>query len=379
MKISRRRRNSRDWRTATLVGAAVAASLLAAGCSGGSRDEASAATGQSDAVVDAMGPVTEVEGPTEAFEPPTGKRILILVCGSAGQGCVDEADETKKVAESLGWTVDLVDGKLEPSVWNQAVKQAVDSGVDGIIAVSADPNLYSEAMSDVAEEDVPFVLTNQTPVEGDVEGIDTYLAPDPVAGGHDVAEWIIKDSGAGANVLLLDLPGYNSAMTRTRTIAEDLAEQCDDCAVFKEDVAVQTMGTSLAPLVTSQLQQHPEIDYVWSPDDCCASFIQQGIQQAGRTSSIKLVSMGGFPDQLARIETGELTADLATATLYTSWLSVDSLARGMAGLKVEEYWPVPQRLWTTANFDETPDDILEVGWNTDFDFRSQFKEMWGTK
>jgi ABC-type sugar transport system substrate-binding protein len=379
MKILRRRRLG--GRRALTLGAAVAATALAlTACSGVSKSEAPAAAGgEGGAVVDAMAPVTEAEGPTEAFKPPAGKHILILVCGSAGQGCVDEANETKKVAESLGWKVDLVDGKLDPTVWNQAVSHAVDTGVDGIIAVSADPNLYADAMRSVAAKDVPFVLTNQTPVEGDVQGIDSYLAPDPVKGGHDVADWIIKDSDGKANVLLLDLPGYHSAMTRTKTIADDLASKCDGCTVTKRDVSVQTMGTSLAPMVTSQLQQNTKIDYVWSPDDCCASFIQQGIQQAGRTSSIKVVSMGGFPDQLARIETGQLTADLATATLYTSWLSVDSLARLMGGLATEKYWPVPQRLWTPANLDEAPDGFLDVGWNTDFDYQAKFKEMWGTK
>jgi ribose transport system substrate-binding protein len=354
------------------------ASVVLAACSGGSADAVNAGAGAGTRV-DAMNPVTQVTGPTEAFAPPSGKRVLILFCGSAGQGCVNEANETKRAAESLGWTVDMVDGKLDPTVWNQVVKQSVESGVDGIIAISADPNLMADAMRDVQAKDIPFVLTNQVPAEGDVAGVDTYLAPDPVKGGKDVADWINADSGGKAHVLLLDLPGYHSAVTRTRAIAEDLQRKCPDCVVHKADIAVQTMGTSLAPLVTSQLQQYPDVDYIWSPDDCCVIFVQQGILQAGRASNVKVVSTGGFPDQLANVRSGHLAADQATATLYLSWLSVDGLARLMAGQPVEKYWPVPQRIWTAANIAEAPEKMFTSGWNTDFDYEAQFTGMWGTR
>lgn len=368
----------RSRRGVTLWGVLASTSLVLAGCSGGgAADEGS--SGGDSVVVDAMKPVTKVDAPTKAFDPPSGKRVLILVCGSGGQGCVNEGAGAKKAAESLGWKVDLVDGKLDPTVWNQTVKQAVNSGVDGIIAISADPNLYADAMEAVEARDIPFVLTNQIPADDDVKGIDTYLAPDPVKGGNDLAEWIIADSDGKANILLLDLPGYDSAMTRNRTIAEGLKRDCPECVVHKADIPVQTMGTSLAPLVTSQLQQNPDIDYVWASDDCCVSFVQQGIQQAGKTSGVKLVSMAGYPAQLGHVKSGQMAADLATATDYAAWLSVDSLARGMADQPVEKYWPVPQQLWTTANIVDAPDKMIKSGWNTEVDYVTMFKRMWGIR
>lgn len=367
-------------RAGALIGSLMVASLVLVGCSGGVGDEQTAGTDAagSAVTVDAMNPVTEVEAPTEAFAQPEGKHILVLSCGSAGQGCINEATETKKVAESLGWTADLVDGKLDPTVWNQVVKQAAESGVDGIIAVSADPNLMADAMAVVEANGIPFVITNQVPTDEDVAGITTYIAPDPVAGGEQVGEWIIADSGGTANVLLLDLPGYYSAVTRTATIGETLAADCPDCEVSTADVPVQTMGTSLAPLVTSRLQQNPDIDYVWSPDDCCVSFVYQGIQQAGRTSDVKVVSTGGFPEQFPNLESGQLAADQATPVLYESWLSIDSLGRAMAGLPVETYWPVPQRLWTAGNIAEAEEEQYQTGWNLDLDYEAMFRELWGS-
>jgi len=365
--------------------ASVSALTLAA-CSGGTGESGAAAAdtngsggGDKTVVTEAMGPVEEVDAPTEAFTPPSGKHILIMPCGSAGQGCINESDVSEKVAESLGWTVDVIDGKLDPTVWNQTVKQAASTGVDGIIAISADPNLYGDAMELVAEKDIPFVLTEQTPGDQDVDGIDSFIAPDPAVGGPDVAEWVIEDSGGNTEVLLLDIPGFTNVQQRTAAMAETLESSCEDCVVHREDITAATFGTSLAPLVTNTLQQHPGIKYIWCSDDAVVSFVQQGVQQAGKSGSVKVMSMTGYPEQMTQLETGEMALELASATPYAAWLSVDTLARLMAGEPTEKFWALPQRIWTTQNIGEAPASVFENGWDIEFDYQAMFHELWGTE
>ncbi|MFC7789949.1 sugar ABC transporter substrate-binding protein [Microbacterium sp. MAHUQ-60] len=369
-------------RALLLTAVAVASALTLAACSGGSSDSSSTSEGPGEAsavVTDAMGPVTEIDAPADSFTPPTGKHILIMPCSSAGQGCVDEAEEEKRVAESLGWTVDVVDGKFDPTVYNQTIKNAVASGVDGIIAISADPNLYGDAMTSVVAKRVPFVLTQQTPGANDVEGIDTYIAPDPLVGGEDVAEWLMADSAGKAHVLLLDVPGVPNVQQRTAAIAAKLKSDCADCVVYSSDITTATLGTSLAPLVTTQLQQHPDIDYVWGSDDATASFIQQGIQLAGKSGSVKLLSMTGLPQQMSQIKTGQVALELASPTPYSAWAAVDSLARLMADQSVSKFQVVPQRIWTEANIDDAPEEIFTRGWDIEFDYRDAYHTLWGTK
>lgn len=363
-----------------LTTAAVLAVMALAGCTGGTSASPSADDG-GGTTTDAMAAVTEVDPPGEAFAPPTDKHIMILMCSSAGEGCVNEAEEERAIAESLGWTVDVVDGKFDPTVWNQAVKQAADTGVDGIISISGDPNLMAEAMEVVREKDIPLVLTNQAPAPGDVAGIDTYVSPDPVRGGEDIADWVIADSDGKANVLLIDAPGYTNVERRTAAIKGRLGADCEDCVIEEVDMSAATVGTTLAPAVTSRLQQHPGIDYVVAPDDCCVSFAQQGVQQAGRAATTKVISVGGFDEQLESLRDGgsSLAADLATPQRFMAWTAIDSLARLMAGLPAEEFLAAPQRLWTTANIDEASDELYEKGWNLDFDYRPGFRDLWSVK
>lgn len=372
-----RRATTLRARTAAALGAATLALAMAA-CSTGT--PAAGAAKSRDIELPAMKAVTAFVGPAESFQAPKNKHIMVLVCGNTGYGCVREGNAVKEAAEELGWTADLVDGRLDPTVWNRAVKQAVDSGIDGIVSVASDPNLMGEAMQRVAAEKVPFVMLGQTPKDGDAPGVQTWIRPDTAEGGKAVAQWIKADSDGKGNVLILDLPDFTDIMKRHDTITSTLKSECPGCTVHRAEVASQTIGTSLAPLVTSQLQQRPDTTYVWGPDDSVGDFVAQGIQQAGKTAAVKLLSTSGTtPSSVARLKNGTQAADLLFPDDYMGWLAVDSLARGIAGEPVEKLWDAPQRLFTGKNIGEAPADLAKVGWSTEFEYKPEFRKLWGLK
>jgi ribose transport system substrate-binding protein len=371
-----RRAKARLTRTGAALTAAALALAMAA-CSTGTTTAAGAAGGK-DIELPAMKAVTTFVGPSESFDAPKKKHIMVLVCGNTGYGCVREGNAVKQAAAELGWTADLVDGRLDPTVWNRAVKQAVDSGIDGIVSVASDPNLMGDAMQQVAAEKVPFVILGQTPKDGDVPGVQTWIRPDTAEGGKAAAAWIKADSDGRGTVLVLDLPDFTDIMKRHDTITGTLKSECPGCKVHRAEVASQTIGTSLAPLVTSQLRQHPDVNYVWGPDDSVGDFVAQGIQQAGKSSAVKLLSTSGTtPSSVARLKNGTQAADLLFPDNYMGWLAVDSLARGIAGRPVEKLWDAPQRLFTAKNIGEAPSTLADEGWNTEFEYKPEFRKLWG--
>lgn len=376
--------HARNWRTRAAGAVIVGVSLTVAACSGTgvtspTATSAAAATDRG-VVLDSMKPVTvNPDAPTEPFKPAAHKHIMIMTCGNAGAGCVRIAQGAKEAAEAIGWTADVVDGRFDPTVQNAAVLQAVHAGVDGIISVAADPNLMSQAMALVAAKKVPFVVASQTPSAHDVPGVDSWVSPDPVQSGKNAAEWVQKDSAGKAKILIVDLPGFADIGTRNGTLVAGLRSDCAQCVIYRVNGSAQTMGTSLAPQVTSQLQQHPDTTYVWSPDDALSDFIAQGIRQAGKTSSVKLVSRSGSPEELTRIKEGTAAADGAAPDNYGGWLAFDSLARAISGVTVKNYVIEPERWFSAANIDGAPSDMLVKGWNVDFDYRAAFKTMWGVQ
>lgn len=363
------------------LGLVVALMALAlAACSSGTGAEATDSVKAGPVSLDAMKPVTEYVGPTEAFTPPTGKRITVVVCGNFGAGCVREGKAVKEAAEILGWKVDMVDGRLDPTVQNRAVKQAAESGTDGIVGVSTNPNLMGDGMAEVVKRKVPYIAMSQAQRADDVAGVQTYISLAPEKSGKIAAEFLEAASGGKGHFLILDLPGTPDIEDRNDTIVNTLKDSCADCKTYRSDVSGQTVGTSLAPLVTTQLQQHPDITHVWVLDDAVGEFVAQGIQQAGKTSSVKMVGISSSTEaSIGHLKDGTQAGDILWDDYWGGWLAVDSLARAFAGEPVEREWETPLRLFTPENVSELNDDAKDVGWRAEFDYKAKLREIWGVK
>ncbi|WP_433496981.1 sugar ABC transporter substrate-binding protein [Sphaerimonospora sp. CA-214678] len=370
------RRGRRD----TFLGIlAAAAAISLAACSSSSASSMGEDVGKSVSL-DSMKPVTQYVGPTTAFTAPRDKHIAVVVCGNFGAGCVREGHAVKEAGETLGWKVDLIDGRLDPTVQNRAVKQAAESGVDGIVGISANPNLMGEAMAEVAARKIPYVAMSQAARTGDVAGVTSYVSLAPQKSGKIIAQWLEAASDSKAHVLILDLPGTPDIMDRNDVIASTLKDSCAECKVYRAEVSAQTVGTSLAPLVTAQLQQHPDISYVWVLDDAVGEFVAQGIRQAGKSSTVKMAGTSSSTEaSIGHLKDGTQTADLLWDDYWGGWVAVDSLARAMAGEPVQKEWETPLRLFTPANVDQLNSDADKVGWRAEFDYKSKLRQLWGAR
>ncbi len=377
----------RRYRMRAITGLVVGATVALAGCTGVSdKGSSPQPTGQSqnadavpaavtDAVTKAMAPVTEFPGPKDKVAAPTGKRIMVLVCGSAGTGCVLAADGAQAAIEKLGWEANVVDGKLDPAVWDQLIQQAVADKVDGIVMTSVTPSLVANGLSQAKAAGIPAVVIFQPKFDNGPE-IDGYITSDHTVGGKIAGDWAISDSNGAGTILVLDEPAYPETTERNDALVGEIAAQCPGCSTVRQQFSAAQMAQSLASQVSASLSQNPEITAVWVPFDAAAPFVQQGIQQAGKTQTVKMFSAEGDPSATARVQAGTQAADLVTADDYMGWLAVDSLVRILAGAEHEQQSVVPQRLLTSANIA----DVESTGntWQLDgVDYQAQFAELWG--
>jgi ribose transport system substrate-binding protein len=364
--------------------AAVAAAALMtpglAACSSGLESDEAKKDGGSDvptaitrAVAEAEAPVDEWSGPTEAVQPPAGAKVTILSCGSVGIGCVLASDAAKEAAEKLGWDATVVDGKLDPSVWNSLARQAAADGQDALILVATSPALMSEGLAQVEKAGMPVVLVFQPHFDGAPE-LDGYVTVNHEEDGDLLGKYMIADSGGKANVLVLDSPEYPESVMRNEAVVASLEDNCGDCTVTRQDFSAATMAQRLAGQVTSLLQQNPDVDYVFVPYDAAGSFIAQGIRQAAKSSDVQFVSAEGDPSAFERIKNGEQAATMAGSQQYMGWLAVDTIARLLAGAPTEKTLYVPERLITEDNVGDIDG---ENGWKVEVDYQSEFLKLWG--
>jgi ABC-type sugar transport system substrate-binding protein len=147
VKLHRRNKSSigrpaKAWLTAATV-------LAAVGWSMGVRAESPA-----DVVTAAMAPIKKFDFGAP-FTPPGGKKVTFITCGSLGIGCVVAANAAKDASAVLGWDMKIVDGKVDPGVWNTAIQQAVSDHADGVLMAAVSPALTQGGLEKAKAARIP--------------------------------------------------------------------------------------------------------------------------------------------------------------------------------------------------------------------------------
>lgn len=355
---------TRGYKRARALLAAASAMVAASGLS------LRPADAQDSAAPSAQQPVTSYAfGP--AFAAPKGKKIVLITCGSLGIGCVFGAKGAQEAAAALGWTSKIVDGKFDPSTWNTAVQQAVAGGADGIIMLAVNPALIQGGLDRARAAKIPVVDVFQPRFAG-APAIDGDVTSDHAAAGVTVADWIASDSGGKAHVLVLDVSEFPEVMKRNDALATELARVCPNCKVERQRFGAALAAQRLAPLVTAQLREHPDISYVTGPYDATGTFITQGVRQAQATGKVKYVNFEGNPIGFELMKGGEQAAEMAVASPFAGWLAVDVLARKLAGQPVPDDVAIPQRLFVAGSTLPAGDR----GWDADFDYKAALDKVW---
>jgi ribose transport system substrate-binding protein len=312
--------------------------------------------------------ITEWPGPNTSVNPPAGKKITVITCGSTGITCVRVANGASAAAKALGYQVNVVDGKNDPAVWNSAVQQAVAQKADGIVLAAVPPAVIPKPVAAARKQgvEVASVLSNVG------KGIPDILLDFNRNDTADATGAYLADYSEGkANVLLVRDPEFPAPEAYFDQIIKNLPQVCPDCKV--EDTvkfSLALIAQRLAPGVANSLRTHPEIDTIMTPFDAVTPFVQQGIQQAGKKGKVKIIGEGADPPGVAAMKSGDMVQSMGTPAEWMGWQAVDGLVRLFAGKKVEEA-PVPQRLVVAT------DPPGPEGWQGDFDYQSKYKEIWG--
>ena len=347
--------------------------LAACGSSSDTKSGSAAAGGASatvtDAVSNAMAPVAKFAAPGAAVAAPSGKKIGAVTCSSQGYGCVQGGLGVQEAGKALGWNVTVADGKGDPATWNSAIQQAVTAKADGIVLLAVDPALVAGALAKAKAAGIPVVSTF-IPKLG-ATAVDGYASTDHAQGGKILADWIIKDSGGKAKVLMLDEKAFPELVKRNTALLDELKAACPGCTVADTvEFNIGTMASQLAGAVTSSLQRHPDVTYVVAPFDSAGIFAGQGIRSAGATARVKMVGAEGDPNGIQGVQSGGQAVDLATVPPWGGWAAVDLLVRHMAGSPVETA-ELPQRLFDKSNVPSGK------GWSGDVDYKASYRELWG--
>lgn len=385
------------WRPGGAATLVVVLALMGAvvGCGGDSNDSgdsnAASGSGTSSSATDAnvaaaekaIAPLLEPgewKGPDATFDASAlkGKTVWAISVGNAIPVVQYYVDNLGKALDAAGATLRVFDGKLSLDEFLRGTSQAVAQKADAIVLIAIPAEAIAAPLKAAKAANIPVVVTH------DVDAGEPL--PDGVTGavrlchtcvGEALANWVVADSKAKANVLVFSVSNATNAGFELNGLKSQLAAKCPGCKVTVID-APNDQWDKLPGQTRSALQRDPDINYIVPMYDGMAATILPTVAQLGRTDSVQLASFNGTPSVMKQLSpTGGVGADIGSADEWMSWAMADQSLRLMAGEAPIEDYNVPLRLFTRDNVSEIDVNGDPATWFGPVDFKSKFKALWG--
>ena len=192
------------------------------------------------------------------------------------------------------------------------------------------------------------------------------------------ADFTIADAGGSTSVLTMPFTDSPSTLAWGAAAVSELQKRCPRCELASEKIGLANF--SLVPSQTSSaLLSNPNVKYVLPEFDAALQGVEQGIEQAGYASKVKVVTAAGDLEGLQMVKAGKLAADVGQDYPYEGWADADDILRMMLSRPiVEEH--VPIRLFDASDVGSLKlTNAAEASgeWYGSSAYKKMFEALWG--
>ena len=287
-----------------------------------------------------------------------------------------EQNGIKQAADALGMSLHICDGKFQPALAAGCINAAVSAGAKGIFTDSVTLASVSTAVTNATQHKVPILAmsaigTNSKDVAFFTNGDEMSEAI--------AAQWIIADSKGKAQVLMSSVQDDSGARN---DISSGSAPQFAKCSGCKTVIASYTSSTvpSVPSIVSSTLLSHRNLNYGLPQFDFLVPLFKSGVQTAGFTAKMKVVSTNAVLSSMQLVKSGGQAADVGSNRNYSGWAAMDSMLRLLKGMPVSTTSTVPQRVFDSKNIASITLTDAAAGtgeWWGPLTYQKDFQKLWG--
>ncbi|GAB3618347.1 hypothetical protein GCM10027416_29040 [Okibacterium endophyticum] len=366
---------------------AIAVAVMLSACSGGGSTGASTRSADSaelqelttkaQELVDAASAAQTVSPPAEGPRAVEGKKIMVIPCSMAAEGCARPANATVAAAEAIGWEATINDPGGDPSKMANAVSQAISSGYNGIVLTAIDAATIQGSLQQAKDAGLLIADFAATDVEDGGEPIlDTNVPSidDFYNAGYTMGAQMFLDHGPDMKILMLTGTEFGSIRARlegTKAFVADCVAAGGSCEIVQEqNFLVTDLTTSLPSQAAGLVRSHPDADALWIGYDAGANFAVEGLESAGITD-MPVYSFDANVANLTRIANGQTqVASVGSAMEWVGYGIVDNFNRIWAGEEVVDQG-LTFKLLTKENV------TSGEAWDGDVDVKPRYLEIWG--
>jgi ribose transport system substrate-binding protein len=389
-----KRRASRRVRRTLPVIAGIACLALLAACGSSSTSSSSTSPSASDAgaagVAKAQQMVTQYQALTTNYPVPTGsvsnvaslkgKTVYYIPLASFIPTFAAMGAALKLTFAKVGMTVQICDGKTQPSAIAACVQQAVAANAAGMILDAIPYGMAQNALDSAKSKGIPIIIADQVAPAGTTNSNELAWISGPTDMPSQQAWWNIAHSNGNANVIIAEETDNPSAIGYAEASRAIYAQNCPNCKVTVKQVTATT-NALLASQTSSNILANPNVDYYVIEFEDSLQPTMQGIQQSGKSSSINASVGAATTFGLGLVASGKaaLKAGVAVDNAYGSWAFTDQMLR-MATKSGPVDESIPTRLFDSTNIGSiqvTPAAQAAGTWWGDNSYQAKFLSLWG--
>ena len=321
-----------------------AALVLAAGCDG----DSSGTSGTTGPAAGASG-----GGPSSGGGKVTvGVSLLTLT----NPFFKDMGDAMREEGKKHGYEVVITSADMDPAKQRDQVKDFIVNRVSAIVLTPADSRAVGTSIVEANQAGIPVFTADIASLAPEAK-VASHVATDNYGGGREAAKAVIEALGdRGGKVAILDHPQVESVIQRTKGFEDELKENPKGPKV---QVVAKLPGGGLRDpafrAAEDVLQSHPDLAAIFAINDPSALGAVAAIEKAGKAGKIKVVGFDGQPEAKRAIREGKIYADAIQFPRRIGAITVDTIAKYMAGDAVEKQVLIPTALYRQADAQKDPE------------------------
>lgn len=262
-------------------------------------------------------------------------------------------------AESLGWSVDVLDSNLSADKQVADIETFINQQRQGIAAWTLDPGALNGAYERAAQEEIPVVGLNSAGPNIATDIVWERFTCEPGGPQEETAEYI-KERVPDAKVLVVGGPPLPTITAMTECFVK--AAEAAGLEVADQQDNVKDTAATATPLVEDMLTKHPDANAIWTYNDTTALGAGAAVVAAdkpvwsGDSEGVIILGGNGDKEAIEAIEAGRITGTWDVNPTATGWAVVKALQAGLGEggdiASMPKQIVVESTLWDKGNVGE---------------------------
>lgn len=330
-----------------------------------------------------------------AFTPPgpalDAKKLpastpIVVIDNTPSVGPLQETSTgVMQAAQAAGFSPKLLNGGANNTASDDIdlLEQAVNLHPKVVLQVGIITALETAGLQYAKSHGVPVIaVDDNAPVAGAAgEGSGPLAAgtaaQDYAAYGQVLAEYVAAQGPKNASIGVITSDDIVPSAAILGPFESELAKLCPGCTVFTQNVDTADWSTQITPTVTSILDAHPSLNYLFPVVDGMAPLVSPALSAAS-DSNLQVISANATPGSaMNSVKSGQFAAEVGASPEAIGWYGFDAALRVMLGLPQQTAPNEPYSFFTTAEMKAdnlNPDSVSSLFGNA---YETGFLKLWG--